>query len=87
MWGKLFKRTNVKAIISDMIGSSGKEDVKEVLVDIVHFYHGEFSNRSYEQRKYLWMTQYPWIGRIVAFDSSGLLSWIDTNHYFFHVMS
>lgn len=33
------------------------------------------------------MSQYPWMGRIMCDDDNGLLSWIDTSHYFYEVAS
>ena len=33
------------------------------------------------------LSQYPWMGRLMKDDERGLLSWIDTNHYFYHVAS
>lgn len=33
------------------------------------------------------MTQFPWMDRIIIEDEQGLLAWVDTNHYFYKVMS
>ena len=33
------------------------------------------------------MTQFPLLDRIVADDENGLLTWVDTNHYFYNVMA
>ena len=52
-----------------------------------HFYHGEPKGRSYRQRHYMMMTQFPWMDRIITEDTQGLLSWVDVNHYFYEVMS
>lgn len=85
--GTLFKREYVKTIIKEIENYTQKKLMKQVYVDIVHFYHGEFSNRSYTQRNYMWLSQYPWNNRIVALDDIGLMMWIDTSHYFYNVMS
>ena len=67
--------------------AEGKKLMCEVNVDISHFYHGPFENRSYEQRNYMWLTQYPWSGRILRMGDSGLMEWMDVDHWFFKVMS
>lgn len=56
-------------------------------VEICHFYHGETSGRSQVQRQIMLLTQYPWLNRIVKDDEQGLLSWIDTKHYFYDIAS
>lgn len=35
----------------------------------------------------MWLTQYPWIGRILRIGDSGLMEWMDTSHYFYKAMS
>lgn len=64
-----------------------KKLILAIPVDVFHFYHGEFKNRSYQQRNYMWATQYPWNGTIVTNDGDGLLKWIDTSYYFYNVMA
>lgn len=56
-------------------------------MDVYHFYHGEKIGRSYQQRHYMAMTQFPLVDRIITEDEQGLLAWIDVNHYFYGVMS
>lgn len=67
--------------------AEGKHLMQEVFVDIAHFYHGPFENRSYEQRDKMWLTQYPWNGRILKIGDSGLMEWMDVGHWFFKAMS
>lgn len=52
-----------------------------------HFYHGKTKGRSYRQRHYMMMTQFPWMDRIITEDEKGLLAWMDTGHYFYYIMS
>ena len=33
------------------------------------------------------LSQYPWMGRIIKDDENGLLSWVDTEHYFYNAAS
>ena len=64
-----------------------KKKIVGVNVTVCHFYHGEKKNRSHGQRQFMLMSQYPWMGRIMCDDDNGLLSWIDTSHYFYGVAS
>ena len=61
--------------------------VSSVNAEVFHFYHGERKMRSYSQRQYMLLTQYPWMGRLMKDDDLGLLAWIDTKHYFYNVAS
>lgn len=86
MWfTSLVKRNYVKTIINQIAEASKKVLVDTVYVDVCHFFHGDFLDRSYFQRDYVLATQYPWMDRIICEDEHGLISWIDTNHYFYDV--
>lgn len=81
------KRVEVFKRIQELMKTTGKKKVVCVNANVCHFYHGDMKMRSYSQRQYMLMSQYPWIGRLVKDDENGLLSWIDTDHYFFNVAS
>lgn len=83
----LFRREYVQFVMMNLQWAKGVDLLKGVDVEICHFYHGPFENRSYEQRDYMWMTQYPWFGRILQIDGHGLMAWTDTRYYFYKVMS
>lgn len=56
-----------------------------IYVDVYHFFHGDFSDRSYGQRDYILATQYPWMDRIICEDDRGLLFWMDTDNFLYDV--
>ena len=81
------KRTEVQKIVQDLMKTSKKKKVVGVNVNVCHFYHGERKMRSYGQRQFMLLTQYPWMERIMTDDDQGLLSWVDVNHYFYKAAS
>ena len=86
-WFIIFKRDNISDAVEKYQQLTNKTLLSTVFVDIYHFYHGEFKSRSYRQRHYMMMTQFPLMDNIITEDEQGLLTWIDTNHYFYGVMS
>ena len=81
------KRMDVFKKIQELMKTTGKKNVVRLNANVCHFYHGELKMRSYCQRQYMLLSQYPWMGRIITEDGNGLLSWIDTGHYFYKVAS
>lgn len=59
--------------------------LKNVNVQVCHFFHGSSKGRSHGQRQYMLMTQFPWKDRLLVEDEKGLLAWKDTEHYFYNV--
>ena len=86
-WFVLCKRPNVTECINTIAKLEGKSLLEQVYVDVCHFYHGKTKGRSYRQRHYMMMTQFPWMDRIITEDERGLLAWMDTGHYFYYIMS
>ena len=86
-WLKLYGRPKVKEIFNELHSLQKKYIIDDVPVDIVHFYHGDFANRSYIQRHYMLMSQYPIEGKLVKIDEMGLLKWLDVSHFFYGVMA
>ena len=58
-WFILNKREHVSEAVQVLKKMTGKELLGTVYVDISHFYHGELKGRSYRQRHYMMMTQFP----------------------------
>ena len=81
----IFKREYVRENLEILSGFTQKQLLMEVPVNVVHFFHGEFNNRSYSQRDKMWLSQYP-LENIIVTDDNGLLSWIDTNYWYYSVM-
>lgn len=81
---KICKREYVQKIVD--CHCTGKQKVGTLCIDVYHFYHGSFENRSYTQRDYMLITQYPWENKIWCDDDKGLLSWIKTNGYFYNAV-
>ena len=81
------KRMEVFNKIQELMKTTGKKNVVRLNATVCHFYHGERKMRSYGQRQYMLLSQYPWIGRIIKDDENGLLSWVDTGHYFYDAAS
>ena len=73
--------------IQELMKTTGKKNVVRLNATVCHFYHGERKMRSYGQRQYMLLSQYPWMGRIIKDDENGLLSWVDTGHYFYNAAS
>lgn len=86
-WFTLCRRENVPICMETLKKLTGKSLLDEVFVDVYHFYHGESKGRSYRQRHYMMMTQFPWMDSLIMEDEQGLLAWVDTSHYFYEVMS
>ena len=82
----LFRRDNVKRVFTKNLNKS-KKLILDVNVNISHFYHGGRDSRSYGERQYILLTQFPWNGRLLTRDKQGLLSWKETKHYFYKVAS
>ena len=61
--------------------------VKDVVVKVSHFYHGGRNNRSYGERQYILLSQFPMDGRLITCDKQGLLSWNSTKHYAYRILS
>lgn len=83
----LQRRGNVNDILKLKVKRENKKLVDGVNVQVCHFYHGDRENRSYGQRQYILLTQFPWQDRLVVDDARGLASWVDTKHYFYNVAS
>lgn len=81
------KRMDVFKKIQELAKTTGKKNVVRLNANVCHFYHGERKMRSYGQRQYMLMSQYPWMDRIMKDDERGLLSWVDTSHYFYKAAS
>lgn len=64
---------------------SGKKTVGVVPVDVFHFFHGDFKDRTYNHRDFMLATQFPWNERLVIDDNNGLYQWIDTSNWFYDV--
>lgn len=86
VWLKLYERPQVRKILMSLHSIQKKYIIDEVPVDLVHFYHGELQNRSYVQRHYLLLSQYPMEGRLITEDEIGLLKWIESDNYFYKVL-
>lgn len=84
-WYWLVKRSKVYGLTRNICAMTSKSLMYLVDVDIFHFYHGEAVDRSYMQRQYLLMTEWPWMNRIMQDGENGLLEWIDVNHRFVDV--
>lgn len=61
---------------------SRKKTIGFVDADICHFHHGPLVRRSYGQRHYMLMTQYPWDGRLVMEDENNLARWVEPDGWF-----
>lgn len=85
-WFIVFSRDEVRKIAEGLSGKLGKPILKDVGVEINHFFHGDRKGRSYIQRQILLATQYPVLDKIMCEDSKGLLAWTDKEHWFAKAM-
>ena len=67
-WFIINKRESVSTCMDTLRRMQGKELLQNVYVDVYHFYHGKTKERSYRQRHYMLMTQFPWMDRIITED-------------------
>lgn len=79
----LMKRNYVKSVLENTAKFQKKTLLGVVPIVVYHFFHGNMKNRSYTQRQYLLLTQYPWKDTIMLDDENGLLKWKNVNHYFY----
>lgn len=59
--------------------------MRDVEVEVNHFWHGGVKTRSYLQRQFLLMTQLPVVENIIVEDGQGLLKWTNTGYWFIDV--
>lgn len=69
---RLCVRENVKRVVMQKSSISGKKIIGDIFVDVCHFFHGDFKNRTYGHRDFMLATQYPWNDRLVTDDDTGL---------------
>lgn len=86
-WNVLVGREDVCEKMDDISHVSGKKLLGFVDAEICHFNHGEMKERSYGQRHYMLLTQYPWDGNLIMDDENGLAKWVRPRHWFVNVAS
>lgn len=86
-WFLLYRRKYVQEVIQIAIKVFNRNILGNVFIDVYHFYHGERLGRSYQQRHYMMLTQFPLENRLITCGGNGLLQWINVNSFGYNIFS